>query len=98
MNDFWNKAVLYKDDKDGNRIESRRKEDELYLIKIRDYQLPIAAFKAVDNVKFPFFYVARGDNLIVATYWDSQVVWEKKVDIMGEWEKEQETRSLSGKA
>lgn len=76
QSDHWRKAVLYKEDKKGKVIDHGRKGDKLYWIKIRDYLEPIAAYKAEDNVEFPFFYVRRGDNQIVATYWASQVTQE----------------------
>lgn len=58
----------------GKKIDYRRASDLLYLVKIRDYSLPIAAFLSADDVMSPFYYLARGDGLIIATYDDSRVV------------------------
>lgn len=80
QSDHWRKAVIYYRNKSNKIIDHRRDTDKLYWIKIRDYVKPIAAFKAVDDVVFPFYYVARGDGLIVATYTDCQVIKEQLIE------------------
>lgn len=79
QSDHWQKVVSYEKDRTGKIIDHRRTNDKLYLVKIRDYSLPIAAFKAEDNVEFVSYYVARGDGLITASYSDSQVTSEKLI-------------------
>lgn len=70
--------VHYYFDANGKEITGRRSGDKLYLIKIRDYTLPIAAYFAKQsNGRFgpySFYYVARGDGTIMATYAPEQVV------------------------
>lgn len=88
---FWRKAVIYHTDKSGARIESRRPNDKPCWIKIRDYINPIMAYKAVENVDYPFYYVSRGDGLIVGSYSDSQVVREQPIEFM-DWDSGNDAR------
>lgn len=75
---------VYKDEND-KPILNRREKDKPVVVKIRDYTLPILAFKAEFNGgrfgPYDFYYVARGDGTIVATYTDSQAEWEKVIEL-----------------
>lgn len=70
--------IHYYFDAAGKEITDRRNGDKLYLIKIRDYALPIAAYFAKQSDgrfgPYSFYYVARGDGTIMATYATEQVV------------------------
>lgn len=78
--DHWRKAVIYRKGDNGEIINHRRSSDMPFWVKIQDYSEPIAAFKAAVGVRSPFYYVARGDGLIVATYTSNQVIKEEPLN------------------
>lgn len=71
---------------DGNKeLDHRRDEDELFLVKVRDYRLPIPCFKHIPKSacerRGPFihYYQARADGQITATYRAYQITDEIKL-------------------
>lgn len=71
--------VIYHDTDGGKKLTHRQENDELFMVKIRDYTLPIPCFKHVPKTvgragPWIHYYQARGDGLITATYYESQVV------------------------
>ncbi|CAH7391178.1 hypothetical protein VCHA53O466_50037 [Vibrio chagasii] len=78
--EHWQKVVIYRKADNGEIIDHRRPTDMPFWVKIRDYSEPIAVFKATAGVRKPFYYVARGDGLIVATYTDAQITKEEPLN------------------
>lgn len=76
---YWCQRVITHKTRSGKLVDHRRECDQPYWIKVRDYTRPIMVFKAVDDIEFPFYYIARGDGLIVATYCTGQVVKEELI-------------------
>ena len=81
-------SVIYHETDGDVKLTHRREEDELFLVKVRDYTLPIPCYKHIPktmNGRFgPFihYYQARGDGKITSTYCESQVVNEVKIDVV----------------
>ncbi|WP_210498207.1 hypothetical protein [Vibrio crassostreae] len=76
---YWCQRVIMHKTRSGKLVDHRRVCDKPYWVKVRDYTRPIMVFKAVDDIEFPFYYVVRGDGLIVATYCTGQVVKEELI-------------------